>query len=81
MPWDLSMEKIEGAALGETIYKTACLSCHGNALEGNKGIYSNIPSISNHSNKISKKDLKSILINGKGIKIDFKSFFEILFER
>ena len=80
MPWDLSMEKIEGAALGETIYKTACLSCHGNDLEGNKGIYSNIPSISNLSNKMSKKDLKSILINGKGIMPSFNSLDDIEIE-
>tara|TARA_B110000438_G_scaffold148637_1_gene143151 strand:+ start:18514 stop:20598 length:2085 start_codon:yes stop_codon:yes gene_type:complete len=73
IPWDLRMEKVEGKALGETIYRTACLSCHGENLEGNKGVYSNIPSLVNISDNISITSIKNTIQNGKGIMPSFSN--------
>ena len=73
MPWKLSMQKKLGISLGESVYSAGCMVCHGENLKGNLGVYTNIPSLENLSDRMEKLSIKDIVKNGKGIMPSFKT--------
>lgn len=70
MPWVLSLRKaaaIDGKNIskGKSIYNAFCLSCHGKDLEGGD-VFATVPSLKNLKNRLTKKEIATILKNGKG---------------
>ncbi|MFK2824391.1 cytochrome c [Bacillus sp. B190/17] len=55
-------EKAEGGAFDpEGFYKQTCIGCHGGNFEGGAG-----PALKGIGEKVSKDEIKDVLLNGKG---------------
>ena len=69
MPWILTMKKVSNSSSqGMNIYNKQCLMCHG---IDHKGSGEN-PSILDLGKKYSFSDMRSLIINGKGLMPGFK---------
>ncbi len=73
MPWNLRMEKKEGMSLGKAVYNSSCIVCHASDLIGNKGVYSNIPSLLDLKERNHDSTNFNIIKYGKGIMPGFSS--------
>lgn len=72
IPWYVQMEKsLPGddkflASRGRFIYKTYCLSCHGQEREGGD-MYGKVPELITLKDRLPEEDAATIIRNGKGV--------------
>jgi quinoprotein glucose dehydrogenase len=66
MVWRTIMDPVTPSTPGQNIYDALCLNCHGQKFEGNQ-IYGNIPSLQGLDQRVSLKDVETLIYTGKGI--------------